>query len=60
MGLELLDPPLIGLLEANPEKESQDQEVLVADLVPDLGEGFKGEFPDQQSETCCMNMNSSR
>ena len=60
VGLELLDPPSIGLLEANPEKQSQGQEVLVAELVQDLGEEFLGEFRDQQSDTCCMNMNSSR
>ena len=60
VGLELLDTPSIGLLEANPEKQSQGQEVLVAELVPDLGEGFLEEFQDQQSDTCCMNTNSSR
>ena len=60
VGLELLDPPSIGLLEANPEKQSQGQEVLVAELVQDLGEEFLGEFRDQQSDTCCMNTNSSR
>ena len=33
---------------------------LVADLVPDLEEVWLGDFPDQQSDTYCMNMNSSR
>ena len=58
--LKLLQLSSWGLLEANPERLLPGDGLLVADLVPYLGEGLPGQLPDRQSDRLDMNMNSSK